>query len=291
MRPVLFELPGLGLSLRSYEVCLVFALLLGWVLSLAQAKDDRLPTESMGVAYLLAVLCGVLGARGLWLAQHPSEFLGPLSLVQLQAGGMALFGGVLAGGLATWAYVRREGVPALAWFDCLGPAILAGMALESLGAFLAGTDFGLYAPDLAWGVRFPPGSPAQVFQRNTLSGVVAPDNPSVPVHPVQLYGVVLGVFGFLAARRMLASRSFSGGVFCFAFGWMALSRMVIQNFFMARRESVAIGGIDMNLASGLFFALVAAYGYRTLSLAAQRAEDPKTHRLWEGGPWTPNEGH
>jgi phosphatidylglycerol:prolipoprotein diacylglycerol transferase len=287
MRPILLELPGLGLSLRSYEVCLVLALLLGWVLSLAQAKDDKLPTESMGVAYLLAVLFGVLGARALWLLQHPTAFAGPLSLLQLQAGAMALFGGLLCGGVATWAYVRRLGVPPLAWFDCLGPAILLGMGLESLGAFLAGTDFGVYSPDLAWGVRFPPGSPAHAFQRSTMVGMVAPENPAMSVHPVQLYGLVLAGVGFVWARRLLARREFSGQIITFCVGWFALSRMGVQNFFMARREGLQVGGLDMNIAAGLFFAVVAAYAYRSLSKAA--ADDPHAHRLWLGGDWTPAE--
>jgi phosphatidylglycerol:prolipoprotein diacylglycerol transferase len=290
MRPVLFEVPGLGVALRSYEVCVAFALLLGWVVSLSRAKEDKLPTESMGLAYLLAAVCGVLGARGLWLAQHPEAFTGPLALVQFQAGGMALFGGIFAGGLATWAYVAKEGVPVAAWFDCLGPALLAGMALEGLGAFLAGTDFGLYAPDLAWGVRFPPGSPAQAFQRATMDGVITPESHALPVHPTQLYGVFMSLVGLYFAGRLRRSRVVSGQVAALCFGWFALSRMVVQDSFTARRQSVEIAGIDVNLAAGVFFVVVAVLAHRSLVLRGQRASDPSEHRHWLGGAWTPNSG-
>lgn len=287
MRPVLFEFSSLGLSLRSYEVCLAFGLLLGWVLSLARAKEDKLPTETMGVAYLLTALCGVLGARGLWLAQNPDGFQSPLSLLQLQAGEMALFGAFLAGALASAAYVSRQGIPRTAWFDCLGPALLVGFALEGIGAFLAGTDFGLYSPDLAWGVRFPPGSPAHTFQRDTLDGVIAPASSALAVHPTQLYGVLLAVVGLFLASRLRGRRRFSGQIAAFCFGWFALAKMVVQEMFTARRQSVEIVGLDVNVLAGIFFVIVAGFAYRQMSLRAARDPKPDTYRLWLGGPWTP----
>ena len=287
MRPVLFEFSSLGLSLRSYELCLAFGLLLGWVLSLARAKQDKLPTETMGVAYLVTALSGVLGARGLWLVQHPDHFAGPLSLLQLQAGEMALFGALLAGGIASAAYVSRQGVPPAAWFDCLGPALLVGLALEGIGAFLAGTDFGLYSPELAWGVRFPPASPAHAFQRATLDGVIAPTSSALAVHPTQLYGVALAVVGLFLAHRLKMRRGFSGQIAAFCFAWFALARMVVQEMFTARRNSIEVMGLDIIVVAGLFFVLVAGFGYRQMSLRAARDPKPDAYRLWLGGPWPP----
>ena len=53
-----------------------------------------------------------------WWDEHPEHFDGWVSIVQLQAGGLAPFAGVVVGLLATAMHAGRHRVPALAWFDC-----------------------------------------------------------------------------------------------------------------------------------------------------------------------------
>ena len=255
MHPVLFELPG-GAPVPTYGVLVAVALLLGWITSLANAKARGLEVERLGLAYLIAVVAGLLGARALWVAQHPDSYDGVLGLLQPRSGQMALGGGILAAALASWAYCKKEGLSWVAWLDALAGPVLMGLALERFGAFLAGDEFGLYAPDVAWAVEFPNKSPAHLFQLYKMPGAVSPSSRALPVHPTQLYAASslgLGAAWLWWLDRRQRGPAYAGQFAAWGFIVYALGRMVIEPIFQAERRPIEIAGISLDLIAGLFY--------------------------------------
>ncbi len=231
MHPILFVLPGLGAPLPSYGVLMVVGLLVAWLVALDRARRDGLPTETLGTIFVVAAIAGVLGARGLWLVGHP-EIGG--SLLQMPAGGLSIVGGAFAALAVTIVGCRLRGVSTFAWLDCLAPAFALGAAVERVGAFLAGTDFGRYVGPGEWGhalaVTFPAGSPAHLLHRRLLEGLaVVSEQASAPVHPVQLYAAAMAVLIFALARRVRSRRRYVGQVFLVAMAAFVVARLVVED--------------------------------------------------------------
>ncbi len=286
MHPTLFTIPGTEITVQSYGAFVGLALILGWIISLRLAKSDRLPTEQMGTAYVLAVGAGLLGARVLWLMQHSDQYEGLVSLVTLQAGGMSVGGGLLLGIAVTLAYCARRGVPFWAWADSAAPAFIIGVALERLGAFLAGTDFGVYVDaDFALAMRFPVDSPVYLYQRRIMTGMKFPPDGSLPVHPVQLYALALAVVGAGTAFWLRARRTFSGQTALFVLGFYSVARMAVEDPFRVDSSPEVLGPVTLGHLAAFSIAAVSIWVY--VSRRGRARKDPEALRLWEGGPWTP----
>jgi prolipoprotein diacylglyceryltransferase len=232
MSPELFTLPGLTRALPAYGVLVGLALVVGWVLTVALARRRGLPSESIGGLYVASVFVGLFGARLLWLLQHPAQFTSVGRLLEIEAGGLAITGGLLFGLLVGWGGARLRGLPVAEVADIVAPSLLLAAALERLGAFLAGTDFGIVVePSFPLAVRFPEGSPAWLFQRRAMPGYVFPEGGSLPVHPTQLYAMAMALGGVALIATWARRGPRPGALAMFALAWYAWGRMVIEDAF------------------------------------------------------------
>jgi prolipoprotein diacylglyceryltransferase len=111
MHPVLFSLGDTPIS--AYGFLIAVALILGWVLSLKFARDDKLPADLLGTNYVVSVAAGLLGGRAMWLTQNRdgtvAEWIG--ELIVLEAGGLSGFGGVLVGLIVTGLLCQNKKIP------------------------------------------------------------------------------------------------------------------------------------------------------------------------------------
>lgn len=106
--------------------------------------------------------------------------------------GLAAYGGLVGGMLATAATLRLAKLAVVPFLDAGTPSLGLAYFFTRIGCFLAGCDYGrVTSSPLA--VRFPPGSPA--FRDHVAQGLVAPDAvASLPVHPTELYLAFAGLF-------------------------------------------------------------------------------------------------
>lgn len=234
MQPVLFTVPGLDWEVQSYGFFIGVALLLGWFISLQLARERGLDAQRLGPIYVAAAAAALVGARSAWVLQHPESYDGLASLVTLRAGTLAPFAGAVAGLLVAGGLGARARTPVWAWYDALAPALAVGVVLERVGALLAGVGFGRLAVDLPFSIRFAEGSPAFEHHRRTLDNLMSPGaTESLPVHPSQLYAVVLGLGGVALCRWLWKRRRFDGEVFI-GFALYALGvRSFVEEWFRA----------------------------------------------------------
>ncbi len=279
MNPELFTIPGTETPISAYGFMIGLALVLGWILAMGSARRDRLPSDQMGTAYVLSVFFGLFGARAAWLAQHAEAYDGPGSLATLQAGGLAVGAGLVVAVLVSAVFCATKGLPLFVWLDDLAPACLLAVACERLGAFLAGTDFGIYAgSDHPLAVQYPPESPAWAFHRTEMADMPLPADGSLPVHPYQLYGMGLALLGMALVWWLRSRRSFSGQLVAVTMVWYGVTRLAAQPFAVEASTPV-IGPITALQVSAGSLILTGAIVYR-LRAAAGGHE-------WEGGAWSP----
>lgn len=287
MAPLLFTVPGLGWEIQGYGLFMGLALVVGWIVALTLARADRLPTDTIGTAYVASVAAGLFAARGAWLVQHPTAWTGPKSLLSLSADGLAPFAGAVAALSVGAVLVNRRRIPVTAWFDIAAPAVVVGAALERIGALLAGTGYGRYAPEWPLSIRFPVGSPAFLDHQRTLAGLLPPGaDASLPVHPTQLYGIVLAGLSLVVALQLRKRRRFAGQVFLATVMVFLAGRIFVEEWFRADAVQAVFGPFNPGQVAA--FALLVALGL-ILRTRARRAVTTKGGlRYWEGGRWSPD---
>jgi phosphatidylglycerol:prolipoprotein diacylglycerol transferase len=284
MHPVLFSLGET--PIHAYGFLIAVALILGWIVSLRLARDDKLPADQLGTGYVLSVAGGLLAARLMWLFQHPEHEGGPGAILQLQAGGLSGFGGVLAGLIIAGVFCQNKKVPPWAWLDCAAPAFLLGVVIERVGAFLAGADFGHYVdPDFFLAVAFPADSPVFEFQRRDLAGMRLPTDHSLTVHPSQLYAAAVAAVAFGLSFLVRARRHYSGQVALFALGSYAIARYLVEDSFRYDMTPEVAGPVTLGQITSLV--VVALVVVAHFVRAEKAVNDPGSYMQWLGGAWTP----
>jgi phosphatidylglycerol:prolipoprotein diacylglycerol transferase len=201
------------------------AALLGSVIALRLAARDGASqahtARAIACAYVSALAGGYLfeAARALPVA------LASWSWQPIVHSGRAAYGGLLAGMVAAWVYLRITRQPIIQFFD--RAAIGAGLtfALVRTGCFLAGCDYGVSTAG-AWGMRFPPGSLAALDHARR--GFIRSGAPSLPVHPTQLYEAALGLLAAACAAVPIVRGRRDGRAFAIFLGVYASGRFAIE---------------------------------------------------------------
>lgn len=143
------------------------------------------------------------------------------------AGGLTYYGGFLGGSLGAFWTLKRDRFPFWQAADMAGMVIPLGLAFGRLGCLLGGCCFGS-PTDAAWGISFPPLSPASLTEAQ--AGLLESDHlRSLSVHPTQLLesfgSLALGGFLYFVAH---GRKRFHGQIFIgFVLGYAAL-RFVLE---------------------------------------------------------------
>jgi prolipoprotein diacylglyceryltransferase len=139
-------------------------LVLGFLLSMALAKwrARRMGENPDALTYvcLLALVCGVLGARIAYVIQDWKKFSAegnPLAaMLDITSGGLIYYGGLGLAMLAAIVYLAIKRLPLRRYLDILAPSIMLGLAFGRMGCLLNGCCYGgLCAETAPLSMHFP----------------------------------------------------------------------------------------------------------------------------------------
>lgn len=268
--------PWPPVPIYAFGAALSVALIAGWLLVMRDARPEGLPLDFVGFAYLCSAVGGVIGARRLYLAQgardlgHPAEWLLPIR------GGAVGYGGLVAGALVGAWCCRRRNVSFLAWADLAAPVVALGTAVARVGCLLYGCDHGSRTA-VPWAVRFPRESPAWRDHVQNL-GLSPEAGWSLPVHPTQIYEVVLGLALFGGLRVARRHQRFSGQIFLLWVVGYGVCRAVIEAL-RGDLDRGYLGPLAISQVVGMASVVAAALAYARLARRAL-ASEPAASR-WE----------
>ncbi|OQA02332.1 MAG: Prolipoprotein diacylglyceryl transferase [Planctomycetes bacterium ADurb.Bin412] len=155
MRPELFSIPFIHLSIKSYGFMMVLGFLAALLLARWRCKkqgENPAPIADFG---LIALLAGVIGARLFHVFHNWSYYRDyPREIFAIWSGGLEFLGGVILAAAAMVIYFRRKKLPLRTYLDILAPSLMLGLAFGRMGCFLNGCCFG--APTtVPWAITFP----------------------------------------------------------------------------------------------------------------------------------------
>jgi phosphatidylglycerol:prolipoprotein diacylglycerol transferase len=288
MLPVLFTLPSPWgpQPIYAYGVLLGLSLIVGYqIVVRVAAREDDLSEDVAGSAYLAAALCGIAGARLLYVLENRATFADtPASgWFDVTSGGVTAYGGFLGGLLGAAGYLAYKRASLAAFADAAAPALALGTVLTRVGCYLYGCDFGTPLSDHAPAFlrtlgTFPHwqldelqifGSPAFLYHVDRY-GLSAEAPASLPVHPTQLYEALVGLFLLALSVVVLRRRRFRGQVILA----VALGYAVLRFGFEYLRDDPERGqafGFSIAQLISLALAGLCAVLYSILRTRARRA--------------------
>jgi len=188
-------------------------LIVGLVVIVHCAKRRGFDPDKTWNLGILAILSAIVGAKVLlivmawgYYAANPREIF---SLGTLQAGGVYQ-GGMVAGLAVAFWYMLRNHMPVLATCDVFAPGMALGHGIGRLGCFAAGCCYGK-PTDLPWGVTFT----------NPLAKLISETPLGIPLHPTQIYEMMVEFVNFSILMWLLGHKKFDGqviGAYLFLYG-------------------------------------------------------------------------
>lgn len=120
-----------------YGIIIALAMLIGISLATKEAQKLGLEEDTMVDMALWAIPIGFIGARLYYVLfkwdyyiQNPSE------IIAIWNGGIAIYGGLIAGGLAVYWFARRKKMTLTLLLDILAPSVLLAQSIGRWGNFI-----------------------------------------------------------------------------------------------------------------------------------------------------------
>ena len=195
-----------------YGVIIAVGMILGISLIQHVARQSGQDEDSYFNLSVLTMLVGILGARAYYVL-FSWDYYGkhPLEIFDFRGGGLAIYGGIIAGVLFLCFYCRRKKMPVLRALDTCIVGVPLGQAIGRWGNFFNREAFGEYTDSLA-AMKLPLAAvyPGDVTETMMAHAVTEGEVTWIQVHPTFLYESVWNLCVFAAlmylTKRMNSRR-------------------------------------------------------------------------------------
>ena len=231
-----------------YALIITLGIIAAGVYTIWRANQVNITTDDIIDFLLFVVPSGIIGARLYYVLTTLENYSSFKDVINIREGGLAIYGGILAGALAVFLVARFKKIPFLTIADCCTPGIILAQSIGRWGNFMNGEAYG-YQTDLF----------IRMGLRNMNTRYDFSTAEMVFVHPTFLYESLWNLVGFILINIFYKHRKYDGQVFIMVFGWYGLGRMWIEG---VRTDSLMIFGdtvrVSQLLAILIFVAAVAA---------------------------------
>lgn len=239
-----------GFSIAFYGIIIGIGMLLGITLAARDAERRGIGEDTIYDFALLGIVFGVIGARLYYVFFRWDNYRGNLlEILNLRAGGLAIYGGVIGGILSLMVYCRRKKRNFLNLADSLILGVLVGQILGRWGNFFNAEAFGRYTDSLfAMQLRRDIVNPIMINSALLQHLVRVNGVDYIQVHPTFLYESVWNLCLLLFLLRYRAKKRFTGEIFFLYLGGYGLGRVWIEGL---RTDSLLVPGTGIAVSQAL----------------------------------------
>ena len=251
-------------EIRFYGVIIAFGFVCGYLMIASEAKRTGQNPETYLDYMLWMVVPAILGARIYYVLFSLKDYVKQgqsfrqtvIGMLNIRGGGLAIYGGVIAGIITLIVFAKKRKVPVMLMLDTCSMGVLVGQIMGRWGNFFNREAFGAYTNSL-----FAMAIPVEWFGgKNYLLSTVnygiitqemidnvmtIGDREFLQVHPTFLYesiwnlGVLLVIFLYRRHKR------FDGEMFAMYIWGYGLGRVWIEAL---RTDSLMVPGIPIKVS-------------------------------------------
>lgn len=131
-----------GFELYWYSVLIALGALLSFCACARRQRQLGLPQDTAIDLVLVTIPCGVIGARAYYVLLNPGAFHSFWDVIDIRSGGLAIYGGLIAGLAAGYIYSLKKHLSILRLTDLALPCVALGQAVGRWGNFLNEEAYG-----------------------------------------------------------------------------------------------------------------------------------------------------
>jgi len=228
-----------GFQVYLYGLFITVGFALAALYLLKRHKVMGLTSDNILDLVIMAVPCGLIGARIYYMLFNFDQYFGPgkwRNIIMFREGGLAIYGGVIGGVVAFLIYSKIKKIHFGKLFDAAGFGLLIGQAIGRWGNFFNREAYGIET-DVPWRMGLTSGG------------------YTTYVHPTFLYEMLWNAIGLLLMHiySKKFKRKYYGQYFLFYVAWYGFGRFLIEGL---RTDSLFLGGTDIRISQ-----LVAALSF------------------------------
>ncbi len=249
-----FELNSVAIKFGNFEIAwyaliITLGMVCAILYAISQTKKIGLTTDELLDFAIITIPIGIVGTRLYYVLSKPEEFDTLYDVINIRNGGLAIYGGLIAGAITVFIICRVKKIKFLAFADCAMPGIMLAQGIGRWGNFMNGEAFG---------------AETDIFCRMGINNILTM-NRTIYVHPTFLYESLWCIGGFLLifflVRRL---KKYDGQIFFITCGWYGFGRMLIEGLradslytyigsFSFRTSQVLAGAIFLTCAALLIY--------------------------------------
>lgn len=233
-----------------YALIITTGIVLAAIYVLTRFKENGLKVDDFLDLALWVIICGIIGARLYFIIFKLDDYIitnqgnffknfgaSLLEMISVWKGGLAIYGGVIAGGLAAFFVARKKKLNILQILDFLAPPVMMAQSLGRWGNFfnieafgsITASPFRMCSPSaISYLVRTGQLENGSETYQQMVEGTLG-------VHPTFFYESMWNLFGFLVLWLVFVQitktkklHKFHGQLFYSYLIWYGLGRLWIE---------------------------------------------------------------
>lgn len=251
--PASFEL--FGRDIYFYGVIIALGMILAALYCAKRADEFGVTSDELFDLLIWVIPLCIVGARIYYVIfrwDYYSMF--PSEIIEIWNGGLAIYGGIIAGLIVGLVWCKVKKIPFFAMADLTSFGLLIGQAIGRWGNFMNREAFG---------------AETDIFCR---MGLTYSSGRTIYVHPTFLYESMWNLLGLILLHiwSKKGKRKYDGQVFLLYVFWYGFGRAWIEGL---RTDSLYIGGTDIRV-SQLLAAVSALTALAAMIIMARKKPDP-----------------
>ena len=267
--PKTIMIGNFGIAL--YGIVIAIGMLLGLTLA---AKIAGLSGEEPDTIWDLApslLIFSIIGARIYYVIFMWSYYRdNPAQILNIRGGGLAIYGGIIAGALTIYIYCKRKKKKFPLIMDIVIYGLLVGQILGRWGNFFNREVFGEYTDGL-FAMRLPVSMVRERDISPTIAAHMAEGTNYIQVHPTFLYEGMWNLMLLILLLIYRKHKKFDGEIALMYFAGYGIGRAIIESI---RTDQLYITGttIPVSMVLGITMAIVSLTAIAVIRTKIGKAE-------------------
>jgi phosphatidylglycerol:prolipoprotein diacylglycerol transferase len=238
--PVIFQVGSF--ELRWYGMAILVAAISGIFIWVYRGKKRGIEAGDIYSLAAWSIFAGLVGARLFHVFDHFDYYTAnPSQILQIQQGGLAIWGAMASGGIAAIIYARVKRIPLGPLVDAAAPALLVALMIGRIGCIINGDAYG-GATDLPWG-----------FIYNHPGAAIPESLAGLPTHPYPVYEMLWNGLVLLSIWRLQHLFKIEGTLFLTTISLYSLGRFFLT---FVRQENITLWGLQQAQVLALVILIV-----------------------------------